>query len=222
MCTLQHTGVSLNGIAIHLSPIRDPGSLVLSPDIRKQLSLSTQHLINFQFTVPYRFQRATSNYTLGNDLNDFLSACLDTSSLQDVRISTGCYPSLFSAGVMKLGKVMGSRPREKLTRIFLDGPSVVDLSQLTDFLNALPGSMTHLHLATIHLWRGTWKQALDELRKKKYHIKNGILRAPQGAECNYMSDGDVKKVFGTPYCHDHASEADRYIVGQDPEQRNPL
>jgi hypothetical protein len=142
MSTLRHTGVLLNGIAIDLSPIRTPGSFVLPPDIRKEISLSTQHLLNFQFTVQCLSQRAGLNHTHGGDLNDFLSACLDTSGLQDVRLSTICYSGADSAEAIDLGKVMWSRSREKLTRVVLGGSSVVDLFQLTAFLDALPESMT--------------------------------------------------------------------------------
>jgi hypothetical protein len=219
--TLRHTGVLLNGIAIDLSPISTPGSLVLSPDLRKELSFSTQHLMNFQFTVHCRTQRAGLIHTRGGDLNDFLSACLDTSNLQNVRLCTLCDTGADSAEKINVFKVMGSRPRKKLTRLILEGTSV-DLSELTVFLNALPESMTLFQLAGIRLRSGTWKQALDEPRKKKYHSKEEILRAPQGAECNFMSEKYLQKIFSTPYSSEHASEADRYILGQNPQQPNPL
>ncbi|KAH6613518.1 hypothetical protein F5144DRAFT_587912 [Chaetomium tenue] len=225
MSALGRTHVFLNRISISLCPIKTPGSLALSPRIRKELSLATQQLTDFKFILLYEPRSYQMTWA---DLNEFLSTCLDTSSLQYIELLTRSSERLAKA--IDIGKALGSRPREKLTHVIIEGSSV-HLSELIAFLDALPESITRLRLAIIHLRSGTWKQALDELRKKKYHVKNYIIRDPSGAEVDSRSGSDrfrPSDIFGNYYDIEGpperamVSKADRYITGQDPQQPNPL
>ncbi|KAH6851073.1 hypothetical protein B0I37DRAFT_429531, partial [Chaetomium sp. MPI-CAGE-AT-0009] len=84
-------------------------------------------------------------------------------------------------------------------------------------------SMARIQLFNVHLNSGTWKQALDELRKEKYRIKKRIVTDGVGAEADYMSWYKIWRIFGGEHRSDHElTDADRYILGQDPQQRNPI
>ncbi|EAQ86788.1 predicted protein [Chaetomium globosum CBS 148.51] len=129
---LRHKGVLLNGISVSLGNIGGPGSLVLAPDIRNQLSLCMQELRVFDFALG----RIGRDPKAGN-LNELLFACLDTCSLQSVNVldnlrdTDGLEP-------IDLGKIMGSRSRKNLTRVGFSGLST-DLSKLIVVLKALAG-----------------------------------------------------------------------------------
>jgi hypothetical protein len=77
------------------------------------------------------------------------------------------------------------------------------------------------------LLSGTWKQALDELRKKKYHeekddrVRVQVIRRPRGAECDREI---LDSIFGSIFIKDQYlyTEAKRYILGHDPGQLNPI
>ncbi|KAK3297800.1 uncharacterized protein B0H64DRAFT_458342 [Chaetomium fimeti] len=208
-------GIVLSGICIDLRATGIPGSLVLAPEIRTELSLSMQQVKVFKFLFhswdPLEREEAS-------DLNEFLFTCLDTSSLQHVKLTIQAGDK--SSSAIEVGKVMGSRARDKLTRVSLNGPSVY-LSKLIVFLDALPESMTHIRLTNVYLNSGTWSQVLDELRKKKYHDQKKIIIHSRGAEHNYRTD--LSRIFGIDYMiEDRLTDADRYILRQKRHQRNPL
>jgi hypothetical protein len=95
----------------------------------------------------------------------------------------------------------------------------VDLSKLVLLLERLPQSMSCIHQKDVRLLSGTWKEALDVLRRKRCHIM--LLSEPQGAECDNMSQEDYRKIFGNDN-YGNLTETELYITNRIPRQPNPV
>ncbi|RYP53946.1 hypothetical protein DL768_001168 [Monosporascus sp. mg162] len=208
---VRSAGALLNSVNIKLSTLGYPGGLVPAPDIRREFSSGMQQLREFAFEC-----EDSPNEQDACDLNEFLSACLDTPSLQ--KLSLDMRGSEAEAARIDVGQIMGSKSRHKLTDIFL-GYVAMDLSKLVLFLERLPQSMSCIHQKDVRLLSGTWKEALDALRKKRSYIM--LFSEPQGAECDNMSQKDYERIFGNDN-YGCRSEAELYITNRIPRQPNPV
>ncbi|RYP57085.1 hypothetical protein DL769_009707 [Monosporascus sp. CRB-8-3] len=208
---VRSAGALLNSIDIKLSTLGYPRGLVPAPDIRREFSSGMQQLKEFVCECEDRLNEQDAG-----DLSEFLSACLDTPSLQ--KLSLDMRGSGVERTRIDVGQIMGSKSRHKLTDIFLRHVAM-DLSKLVLFLERLPQSMSCIHQEDVRLLSGTWKEALDALQKKRSHII--LLSLPQGAECDNMSPKDYKRIFGKD-TYGYRSEAEIYITSRIPLQPNPV
>ncbi|KAK4154570.1 hypothetical protein C8A00DRAFT_42643 [Chaetomidium leptoderma] len=207
----RSAGALLNRIDITLSTVGYPGALVPAPDIRQEFSSGMQQLKEFKFSC-----KDSLNEQDVEDLNEFLSACLDTSSLQ--KLSLDMRGEGDETARIDVGRVMGSKSRKELTDIFL-GQIAIDLSMLVRLLERLPEPIRCLHQYNVRLLSGTWKEALDALREKRSRVM--LFRTPQGAECDNMSREDYERIFGEDG-YGNRSEAELYITNRRLLEANPL
>jgi hypothetical protein len=151
--SVRSAGAFLDSITIDLSTFGAAGTLVLAPDIRQKFSSGMRQLKNFEFT----YSHSLNNEGAGH-LTDFLSACLDTSSLTRFRLDLRG-PGQQSARI-NVGNIIGLQSRHELTKLFLGGTSI-ELSALMLLLQRLPDSMGSLevYLHDLYLLSGTWKEA---------------------------------------------------------------
>ncbi|KXX76214.1 hypothetical protein MMYC01_205528 [Madurella mycetomatis] len=208
---IRSAGVLLSSVDINLSVPGYPGSLVPAPDIRQLFSSGMQQLEEFAFECA-----DNANEEETDEINNFLSACLDSPSLQTLSLGLG--DSETEVAKMNLGHIMGSKPRYKLTDITLRQVAM-DLAELVLFLKLLPQPMSRIFLSDFRLLSGTWREALDALQKKKPRIVH--LREPQGAECDDMPREDYERIFGNGMSIEE-SEAEFYIRDPILLSHNPL
>jgi hypothetical protein len=208
--TLGQTGVFLSSMVIDLATKGVPGSLVLAPDMRKEVSLGMQRLKNLE--VVLRSWVANEDPDAG-DLTEFVSAFLDIDSLQKVVLAASDWDWNHS---INIGKAMGSRSRENLNYVSLEG-TPIHLSELIGLLGSMSERIS-LRMNGVCLLSGTWKQALDELRKKKYYeekddrVRVQVMRRPRGAQCDREI---LDSILGSIFIEDQYlyTEAERYILG---------
>jgi hypothetical protein len=211
---VRSAGALLHSIDINLSTLGCRGGLVSAPDLRQEFASGLQQLKKFAFTC-----EDGPNEEYADPFNEFLSACLDTSSLRNLRLDMRYGENARTARI-DVGRILGSKLRHNLTDIFL-GRVAIDLSKLVVVLKRLPEPMRSLSLENVILRSGTWKEALDVLRNKRSRVK--LFRKPQGAECNGMSDEHYERIFGEDYPKSECrSEAEIYIEGLFSETPNPL
>ena len=204
----------LNSIRIKLLMAGRSGSLVPSTDIRSGFSSGMQCLEEFDFEYDNYLDELDAD-----DLDEFLSACLDTSSLQKLCLRVFCGDDEETEPTrIDVGRILGSRARDKLRHVNLSHVGV-DYSGMVRLLDRLPQSMDFLWLNEVRLLSGTWKDALDTLRGKQY--ASFSLNEPEGAECDDMSSEDYKRVFGKKDWYTR-SPAERYTMNSIPNQSNPL
>ncbi|KEZ43889.1 hypothetical protein SAPIO_CDS4063 [Scedosporium apiospermum] len=203
-------GVSLKTIKIELSDLGCPGSLMPSPDIRREFSSGLQQLAEFKFECDSPDEQDAEG------LNDALSVYVDTPSLQKLSLDMRSYDA-GEPGRIDIGQIMGSRSRDRLTDISF-AYAAMDFSRMVQFLNRLPQSTTCISLIDVRLLSGTWKEALDALRKKNIRIVH--LSEPKGAECDNMSPEDYKRIFDDKCAY--RTLAELYITNRISQQRNPL
>jgi hypothetical protein len=128
--TFGQTGVFLSSMVVDLATKGGPGSLVLAPDMRKEVSLGMQQLKNLE--VVLRSWVANEDPDAG-DLTEFVSAILDTASLQKVVLAANDWDWNHA---INIGKAMGSRSRENLNYVSLQG-TPIHLSELIGLLGSM-------------------------------------------------------------------------------------
>ncbi|EDN07297.1 hypothetical protein I7I51_03437 [Histoplasma capsulatum] len=208
--SVRRAGTLLDNIDIKLSTLGYPGSLALAPDIRREFSSRMQQLKEFAFSFEGNLTEQDAD-----DLSKFLSAFLDTSSLQNLRLHMRGEEA--EAARIDVGQIIGSKSRHKLIDISFDQVAM-DLPRLLRFLERLPQSIHCIHLRDVRLLSGTWKEALDALRKKRSRVV--LFSEPQGAECDNMPREVYESIFSTENCD--VSNAERYIRNWIPWEPNPL
>ncbi len=209
MDAVEGAGVLLDAVEVDLSTVGLPGSLVPAP---QQLSSGMPHPRRFSFTCDGKTGvQATA------DVEQFLSACLDTPSLQ--KLTLDLKDDETSTPRIDLAKAMGSRARPELVSIRMRHV-MVDLADLVRLLDVLPEEMVSLEMEDVLLHSGTWKEALDALRRKSCQIKE--LRRPQGAELDDMSHREYVRIFSAREFDTGSSPADFYISDECFEAPNPL
>ncbi|EER39389.1 conserved hypothetical protein [Histoplasma capsulatum H143] len=208
--SVRRAGALLDNIDIKLSTLGYPGSLVLAPDIQREFSSRMQQLKEFSFSFEGNLTEQDAD-----DLSKFLSAFLDTSSLQNLGLRMGGGDA--EAARIDVGQLIGSKPRHKLIAISFCQVAI-DLPRLLLFLERLPQSIRCIHLQDVRLLSGTWKEALDALRKKRSRVV--LFSEPQGAECDNMPHEAYESIFRSENCNEN--DAERYIRNRIPWEPNPL
>ncbi len=196
-CTIQliravrKTGTVLDSLDINLRTLGSPGGMAAAPDAWRELSSATRRLTAFSVKAGM-----SADAPEAGGLHDFLSACLETASLQKLKLDMGS-PRPPGESV-DLGKVLCARPRPHLMDMTLSCVAV----NLSD-LKQLPQPMKSIHLTQVHLLTGTWKAALDVFREKTCALM--ILREPRGAERDTMAGGGTIKGYLVPQLASSAS-----------------
>ena len=208
--SVRSAGALLNNIDIKLSTVGCPGSLAVTSDIRQEFSSGMRQLKAFAFRCDDSLDEQDAD-----NLNKFLSVCLDTPNLKTLKLDMRGQEAETTR--VDVGKIMGSQSRHELTDVFL-GRVAIDLFNLVLFLNRLPESMYALYQEDVRLLSGTWKQALDVLRKKTSLVV--IFREPHGAECDDMPLEGYKRAFSSK--DSYQSEAEFYIRSRDSWRPNPI
>ena len=212
---VRSAGASLNTIDIRLTNSGHPGSLAPAPDIRQSFSSGMQKLQEFYFLC------GDGGFTERNvdHLEAFLSACLDTPSLQMLHLDLGWRKR--DSETIDLGRVLGLSPRPNLTTFFTSRVGI-HLPALVLFLERLPESPGIIYFQTsTHLLSGTWKEALDLFRRKTAYVSylGGTFR---GAECDAMPLEDMRRIFSHNKSHRYRSLATLYISNEFPRMLNPF
>lgn len=210
--SVRSAGASLNNINMNLETLGCPGTLTVTSGMRQEFSSGLQQLKAFAF----RCEGSLDEQDM-NSLNEFLSVCLDAPNLK--KLDLDMRGAADQTTRVDVGKIMGSKSRHELTDVYF-GQVAMDFSSLVLFLKRLPETMYSLHLDDVRLLSGTWKQALDALRKNKYDFVK--LKAPHGAECDEMPPEVYETIFKTSYSHLSSSEAEAYIKHRDLCLPNPI
>ncbi|KAK4103236.1 hypothetical protein N658DRAFT_305749 [Parathielavia hyrcaniae] len=199
--SVQGAGVLLDAIDIDLSTMGIPGALVLAPDLRQEFCSGMRLLKEFKFRYSEALDEEGADH-----LSEFLSACLETSSLRQIFLSVGATEEGEGARI-DVGRIVGSK--SQLTDISIHGQFATDLSKLVRLLEQLPEPVRVLSLDGIRLLSGTWEEALVAIRKKKCQVM--FLSDPCGAECDDMSSGDYERIFSRPKDSMERNAAEVYV-----------
>ncbi|KAK3306241.1 uncharacterized protein B0T15DRAFT_557105 [Chaetomium strumarium] len=201
--SVRLAGVSLSGIDISLWPPLHKMPRIPS-DFRASFVAGMQQLKQFRFCYHgYPVVQEEDN------LHDFLSAFVGTSSLQKLDLDIGPVPIYGPSPSIDLDRILGPGPRHNLKDFSLHYVAI-DLSKLLLILKRLPDSVYHLGLDSIELRSGTWEEALERLQEKKPRTMS--LRSPYGAETFSMPQPDYETIFSTEY-YDKRTVTENYITG---------
>ncbi|KAK0616678.1 hypothetical protein B0T14DRAFT_546841 [Immersiella caudata] len=144
----------------------------------------------------------------------FLSACLDTSSLQSVDLDMRGDGRF----TLRLKDVFNQkRSLDKLTDVFL-GNWDVNYTDLAVFLRRLPTRMESFSMYNVNLLTGSWRDVLDAVREKKCGY--ALLKDPQGAEREGMAEEGYRRIFEDEV--GHMSLAERYMSSRGSWLKNPI
>ncbi|KAJ3483463.1 hypothetical protein NLG97_g7302 [Lecanicillium saksenae] len=178
----QKAGATLNSLKLTLCTPGAAGSWSSAHD--QLVSGGMRRLTSFEFSC-----REFESYEDCNQFSKFLSTCLDTGTLQNIRIhldtgDTSTTPRL------DLAQVMGSSCRDRLTSLQLHC-FLWHASTLSCLWKRLPSSIGYVRLYNMRLQSGTWSQVLDVLRQKTYGSIH--LQRPSGGED--LSDAAFEAIF---------------------------
>ncbi|CAG9980899.1 unnamed protein product [Clonostachys byssicola] len=209
LVAVHHAGAWLERIDIRLSYVEFPSDLMPSPELRQQLPLAMQRLREFNFKCEGGFNGELTQDILYN----IVGSCLDTGSLRKISIDM----SSREPDKLCVGRVITSRHWQHLSKLFLYDVSF-HFSELQLFVSRAPRSFSCAVMRCVYLLSGTWAEVLDTLREKP-SIDDMVLTDPLGAECEDMSDEEMKRIFGRakPLA---PSQAELYILRQ--TSQNPL
>ncbi len=210
-------GASLGALRLDLTIQNDPIEIGPKPDACKAITSGMPHLHEFSFSyLGYAGDNDPYGDLASYGLYEFLAACLDMPNLRKVTVDLGHYA--YYEPNANLADILGTRARPCLTDLTLRG-FTVELPYLVQLLEGLPERLDGLHLESVCLDEGTWREALDVLRTKIYSRLR--LEDLDGAECDDMPRGEYDEVFGE--CRaDGATRATLYVMRHDPEAPNPL
>ncbi|KAK4446612.1 hypothetical protein QBC34DRAFT_411049 [Podospora aff. communis PSN243] len=211
-------GVSLHHLEIKLSSLSRSMDLVPPPDSRPLFSSGMQQLRTFTFKCDS--EDPTNGQDDGEEedgLVDFISACLDTSSLQSLWLDLRGRGSGQHHSPLRLKDIFNrKRSINKLNHLSLHG-FALNFTDLVTFIKRLPKGMTCLSLYDIDLDTGSsdldtgsWREALDVFREQKPAVM--LLKGPSGAECEDMTEEEYKRLFKTEICG-YRTEAEAYVRG---------
>lgn len=204
-------------ISLHtkLFALGPPGKPLFTPDTRREFSSGMRQLRHFSFEHNDDIYEEQVEH-----LQEFMSACLDTPSLQTLKLNM----TLTGGNVLiNMRDVMGFRTRPNLTGIDLALVGT-HLSTVARLLKRLPEPMDYIRLQHVCLVtspreEGTWEEALDLLREKS--CRSWYLYLPWGAEVPDPPPKDYYVIFGN--CERSSpSAAERYIAKIFPGDYNPL
>ncbi|KFA81654.1 hypothetical protein S40288_09959 [Stachybotrys chartarum IBT 40288] len=207
---IQRAGVLIERIEIDLTYVENPSDLVPSDEVRRQLPLAMERLTQFAF----RCDRWTAE-ELGDRGLEVLAPCLDTSSLQHLKISMETYDSDDDLAISNVGKLITPPHRQNLSTLILRDVGL-HLADLKSFVNILQVSCTW-KMDHVFLLSGTWAEVLDTLRGSS---RTWIgLSEPRGAEIDEISIADFWRIFDRDE-RPAISEAELYILKL--REENPL
>lgn len=157
-------------------------------------------------------------------LGTFVSAILNTNSLESLSLNLG-YRREFDPAEdqqsISFTSTIKPRTWNNLSRLHLDA-FPLHVHELGHFLNGLPTNIYHLSLENIRLLSGTWAEALEVLRSKRYH--SITVSNPYGNETDdvWMNDyGMFYDVFDNGKIgHLGLCNADAYVMQH--LEHNPL
>ncbi|KAK5651171.1 hypothetical protein OQA88_13189 [Cercophora sp. LCS_1] len=211
---VRDAGAFLHYLEIRLPSGARPMDLVPAPVSPSLFSSGMRHLKSFDFQYEYDSLSMDEDEEVeDHDQDDlralgaFLSACLDTPSLQSLQLYMRSRDQV--SFPLRLKDILGQNPsRDKLTDIFL-GNLELNSDDLIAFLRRLPQPMEWLSLDGVYLLTGSWREVLDVSRDKKPKIVQ--LRDLAGAECVDMSEEQCKKLFERSW--GYRSEVEAYVGG---------
>jgi len=145
-----------------------------------------------------------------DDVQEFLSACLDTPSLEHLELVTVMDPRrILDTMRIDAGQVMSSTLRPNLTALILHNVGL-DLSDIVA-LKKIQKFPRHVDLENIRLYSGTWEEALDVLRDVRPRSIN--LRGLRGGERRDIPKRFYRKIFGESTDETGGeSVAERYVL----------
>ncbi|KAH6623439.1 hypothetical protein F5144DRAFT_539596 [Chaetomium tenue] len=206
----RRAGTLLYTIGIKLWLLGSPGTLAPAPDRKQEFSSGMQQLKDFKFSYG-----GTLRDRDVEGVSKFLSACLDTSSLQRLDLDISGW--VRRSATIELGRVLGLRPRKQLTDISLFNTNI-DLPMLVRLFKQLPEKIRVLTLSEVRLFNGRWETLLDGFRKKRPDLV--LIEDLEGAECDNMSRRDYKRIFNIYSCENN--QAELYVSNMGPEEVNPF
>ncbi|CAI6088672.1 unnamed protein product [Clonostachys chloroleuca] len=210
---VHHAGAWLERIHIKLSWLNSLSDLLPSPELQQQLPLAVHRMRRFSFEC-----RNWVNGDANQDaLCDMLAPYLDTPSLRDISIDMLRDDESDDHLSLRIGRLIASPQWQNLSQLFLRDVAFHP-SQLHGFMSKLPTSFLSFWMKHIRLLSGTWAEVLDILRGKPA-ITSVRLDDILGAECDDMSDDEMKAIFGKQSFLDR-SQAEWYIAGFG--RQNPL
>jgi hypothetical protein len=214
---VRQAGASLHHLDIKLSSLRRSIDLVPSPDSRLLFSSGMRQLRSFRLVYESDSVEESGEANRAQNLNslvEFLSACLDTSSLQsldlDMRV-VGHYP-------LRLKDIFNQKKSaDKLTDVFLRDWEL-DYMDLAAFLRRLPAQMRRFSMHNVRLQGGSWREVLDAVREKGCIVAS--LKRPTGAECEDMTKEEYKRLFEEEV--GFTTLAEMYMSGRRFWMKNPV
>lgn len=195
----------------------------------KLLKASTKHLRHLTYKHDHHMKDGnpfTGSVTIQQN---FLSALMDTDTLETIKIDTGCewfreHFQNFTPERSRAGgpiRSLDTRSWPNLQHISLAGMllSCEDLASLTSHHNQ---AMRVVSLVNVCLRDGSWAGILDGLRHA--NLSSSLLVCPEGAECRpeILSDVNYTDIFELSLIGrlSEESKADLYIQGR--LKHNPL
>jgi hypothetical protein len=210
---VHRAGAWLEKIHIKLSWLNSLSDLLPSPELRQQLPLAVHRVRDFSFEC-----RNWLNGDANQDtLCDILAPYLDTPSLRDISLDMLRDEESDDHLPVHIGRLIASPQWQNLSRLFLRDVAFHP-SQLHGLIINLPTSFMSFTMKHIRLLSGTWAEVLDILRGKPA-ITSVRLDDLLGAECDNMTDDELKAIFGKESVFDR-SQAEWYIAGF--KGQNPL
>jgi len=207
-----HTaGVLLTHLNIWTTPLKNYDSLAVSQEELCALKPSVQRLKEFSFVCREEryFPEIRPDSRDVNALKQYLLSILDTSSVKHIRLDLDFTWDAETRPTYSLGTICTFRTWPKLACCFLGGLPL-NQSDLQRFADRVPATAQIVSLSSPFLLEGSWSEVLEALRAtttKYWRIEN-----PWGAECESMSQENMKLIFGTSN-GDRKSLANQFVQG---------
>jgi hypothetical protein len=211
---VRHAGAFLHHLIIKLSSPGQPMDLVPTPDLRPLFSSGMQQLRTFSFELSR--DHDDNDDQDADEVHEFLSACLDTSNLQSLSLDMRGGPQEEHFPLRLRQIINRNQSLHKLNNISLR-QFAFDHADLIAFVRRLPKPMYRLHMNSVRLLSGSWREALDALREKQPRI--ALFTEAYGAECDGMTEEEYNRVFKKEM-FGRRTEAAAYISGRWPS--NPI
>jgi hypothetical protein len=210
LLAIHNVGISLIDVEINMTAPRD-FTLALSKERLHSLAAATKHLKVFTLRVSGEDSNSLGPRLPAEEvesLHSFLSTFTDAKTIGRLDLDLSFLTDFRSTHMVSLGHFLTSRPWPTLKIVDLTAYPI-HLTELEKFLGKLDNRI-YMHLSRIHLMSGTWADALDVLCSKADYHSN--LDDPSGAECEDMSDEEMKAIFGRgPEPDYRESKATEYI-----------
>jgi hypothetical protein len=222
---IHKAGGFLTGLEIDVPPLEQYAPLALNDEDVKNLTAVVQKMKLFHFRPssarhPDLWPPPEPGQV--KDLVMFLSALLDTESIEDMNLDLDFLWNIDHPPSFSLGSILTFRPWRNLSSISCSGVPL-HLSELEQFVQHLVLPVGFMSLRSIRLLSGSWAEALDILREKTVDYLS--FGSPSGAECEAMSGKKKKEIFASIVTKSYhggrpGSPAELYVRGM--IDSNPL